>query len=1084
MKTFTKFFALLFAFLLFISFNASASVSPWTNPDGDNGQPLLEVWVYGVNLPGGITAVPGDQIAVFDGGTLVGLLTLTKTPSVQEWINCRLVAYSQNTTGNQLYSPNNPFSFKFWDESTGIVYNSWGWGTGGGIDFHDDWYAPTSEDPQATTTGAYFPAEGAYSYCYTNLTFTTDVQPLLATVDVTVWLADGTTPVNMATVTAGGYAATQVGNIYTLDLFAGNNGDNEDYVYTVTIAHSNYKTETFDITVNEVDQGTPYTQDVFLGGEGKLDGFVKAFDLVDGWEYVENATVSTMINGELYTDNTDITGYYLIDTIPDGEWMFTYSYPGHLSQEVSATIDKDGSTTSAADVSLDLLRGTMQGDIFSAISTNLIADPGTPVTVTLNDIDGNFMESTTTSTGHYEISYYGGVYDIVVSCTGYDDFTVDDHTFYPDFTEDMNFNLLPENTDPHFAAITGNPNQLWSIHIEMAKFGINTLLPWDELVIFDTDQSGLPDEPGLRVGTLQLPNAAIWQNSGSNVLKAFGQFSNGTTGFVQGNHIEFWAYDISNGAVYEAPIDWWFNAGVGTYSGNTFPDPNANHVSYLNIYWETVPGQIVGTVVDDGFNPIFGATVEALNVYTHEVVSTSTTDVDGAYTIANLPESSYDIRYSMNGYDTYTRDTVAVRQSMVRDLGEQVLGARTFLTLHYILPTQGFFFVGRALVTEPVDEDNMLTLLDNSIGSYTPFSEGYFTSWVENDQHIRLDNTVASPDNTTWSDLNYKWELSEGYQIFRSIHYRFDMTGYLVKPEQNPIRFDNAGIYYIPYFPYSGTEYDEALTAFGSILDSLDWVMDSEGNRLHHDNGIWTDNIGVMSPTEGYKIKLNHSVTLTYPEAATKAPSAQTVRLEPEHFVFDGGNAAEWTYTIYIDTDEFDIGDEIAAFSNGIMVGSMVIDSDDPWQNDLNTFNNAVEGGYEINSPIEFRAWDVSENVDYQVMFTMVEKNSACYMGVNFPAGLDHFSYANVTRGIVGVDENQVENSVKVYPNPVRGTLNIQSLSTIKQINLYSVYGATISSISVNTTHQQIDVRNLKPGTYLVQLTTENGVITKRIIVQ
>ena len=162
----------------------------------------------------------------------------------------------------------------------------------------------------------------------------------------------------------------------------------------------------------------------------------------------------------------------------------------------------------------------------------------------------------------------------------------------------------------------------------------------------------------------------------------------------------------------------------------------------------------------------------------------------------------------------------------------------------------------------------------------------------------------------------------------------------------------------------------------------------------------------------------------------------------------------------------------------------MVIDSDDPWQNDLNTFNIAVNGGYGVNVPIELIAWDISESKEYAVEFEMININSQCYAGENFPAGLDHFSYANISRGTVSIAENQIDNSVKMYPNPVNRTLNIESVNNINMIYIYNIYGSIVSKINVNGKHQQIDVSNFRTGTYMIQLYTDNGVITNRVVIQ
>ena len=45
MKTFTKFFAFLFAFILLSSLNVNAQL--WTAPSGDASKPVMEIFVYG-----------------------------------------------------------------------------------------------------------------------------------------------------------------------------------------------------------------------------------------------------------------------------------------------------------------------------------------------------------------------------------------------------------------------------------------------------------------------------------------------------------------------------------------------------------------------------------------------------------------------------------------------------------------------------------------------------------------------------------------------------------------------------------------------------------------------------------------------------------------------------------------------------------------------------------------------------------------------------------------------------------------------------------------------------------------------------
>jgi hypothetical protein len=401
------------------------------------------------------------------------------------------------------------------------------------------------------------------------------------------------------------------------------------------------------------------------------------------------------------------------------------------------------------------------------------------------------------------------------------------------------------------------------------------------------------------------------------------------------------------------------------------------------------------------------------------------------------------------------------------------------VTLDYDFTDQGFYFIGRPVTT---GSNDMLTILDNVNAGDPVFSTDRQNSWVENDISDRL---VYNSGNSNWEPQPYNWEIEEGYQVYFEDIYQFSIEGNLLKPELNTIELPAAGIYYLPYYPFDVNDPDEAIDAFAGIFNQLDWVMDSEGNRLHNDNGSWIDNIGIMDPTQGYKVKMNAPATLTYPVAKKKKSHNKGIRLEPIHFIFVGGNAAQWTYTIYIDTEDFEIGDEIAAFSNDVMVGAMVIDSDDPWENDLNLFNVAIDGGYDINSPIVLLGWDASTGNDYEIEFEMIPVNEGAYIGVNYPTGLDHYSYAEVTRGgTVNVDDINSKANCIIYPNPTNDLLNIKAEFEITEAKIFTATGSLKEVLKVDNKQKTIDVSCYTSGLYIVQLQTDHGVIVNRFVVK
>ena len=78
-------------------------------------------------------------------------------------------------------------------------------------------------------------------------------------------------------------------------------------------------------------------------------------------------------------------------------------------------------------------------------------------------------------------------------------------------------------------------------------------------------------------------------------------------------------------------------------------------------------------------------------------------------------------------------------------------------------------------------------------------------------------------------------------------------------------------------------------------------------------------------------------------------------------------------------------------------------------------------------------------------------------------------------------DFNTAVNKIKLYPNPVTATLNIETTSHLKQATIYSVLGAEVLS----TTSKTINTSNLKTGIYLIKIEDEIGtILTKRFIKQ
>lgn len=75
---------------------------------------------------------------------------------------------------------------------------------------------------------------------------------------------------------------------------------------------------------------------------------------------------------------------------------------------------------------------------------------------------------------------------------------------------------------------------------------------------------------------------------------------------------------------------------------------------------------------------------------------------------------------------------------------------------------------------------------------------------------------------------------------------------------------------------------------------------------------------------------------------------------------------------------------------------------------------------------------------------------------------------------------NKHFNSIEftAYPNPTSSLITIMLDEEIKNVTIYNLMGAKV----MNTSSNQIDVSHLSSGTYIMKVTTEKGIGTKKII--
>ncbi len=79
---------------------------------------------------------------------------------------------------------------------------------------------------------------------------------------------------------------------------------------------------------------------------------------------------------------------------------------------------------------------------------------------------------------------------------------------------------------------------------------------------------------------------------------------------------------------------------------------------------------------------------------------------------------------------------------------------------------------------------------------------------------------------------------------------------------------------------------------------------------------------------------------------------------------------------------------------------------------------------------------------------------------------------------VLGLEDNVLANTL-LYPNPVNGTLQIQTESTVDKVQVFDLIGNLIRE---NTNRSSIDLADLSQGLYLVKIHSEEKTTTRKIL--
>jgi hypothetical protein len=233
---------------------------------------------------------------------------------------------------------------------------------------------------------------------------------------------------------------------------------------------------------------------------------------------------------------------------------------------------------------------------------------------------------------------------------------------------------------------------------------------------------------------------------------------------------------------------------------------------------------------------------------------------------------------------------------------------------------------------------------------------------------------------------------------------------------------------------------------------------------------------------------------LIYPASGKKL--AYTENSIPIHFAFEGGNAADAVWTIYLNEitngeNYLYTGDEIGIFDGKTLVGAAVINQilsdNNKYQNVLTVFGTLNDGkGYNPDYPFTIKVWDNDKGVEISDFdFELISADNA-FTSIYFPAEDGQYSYGTFDFSVLKNKEEILSNIFlgNNYPNPLNNNTTISyglGESGKVKLTIFNSYGQLIS-IPVNQLQSKgvynvnIDCSDFTPGIYQYKLEIEGSV--------
>lgn len=130
---------------------------------------------------------------------------------------------------------------------------------------------------------------------------------------------------------------------------------------------------------------------------------------------------------------------------------------------------------------------------------------------------------------------------------------------------------------------------------------------------------------------------------------------------------------------------------------------------------------------------------------------------------------------------------------------------------------------------------------------------------------------------------------------------------------------------------------------------------------------------------------------------------------------------------------------------------------------------------------MDWRSYTMAMDPMPNVRLRCYEYNEEClYSDFSFNESIDDC----YTPLYTGLEENQIQNNILLYPNPAKERLYINTSIPIKQMTICNLLGQEIKKYNNLETTSSINISGLNEGVYFVKIYTEKVVLSKKIVVK